>query len=254
MNTFLYIISASVIESLVALIGILFLFVGYERFKKYLPYLVSFSVGTFLAVVFFELLPEAMEKTNSEITSFYILVGFLFFFLLSRFLRWYHHHEEDCHKHEEIKVGGHLVLVGDFIHNFIDGIIIALAFLVNIPVGIATTVAVLSHEFPQEASDFFILLNSGFSKGRALFFNFLVSLSTVVGAILTYFLASKVDKIIGPALGVVAGNFLYIAMADLIPELNHNHSKTTDTILQFIFIVLGVLLIYFITEITRGVH
>ncbi len=252
MSTFLYILSASIIESLVALIGILFLFLGYERFKKYLPYLVSFSVGTFLAVTFFELLPEASEHLGHELAPFYILGGFLFFFLLSRFLRWYHHHEEGCSEHGQIKVGGHLVLVGDFVHNFIDGIIIALAFMVNIPVGIATTVAVLSHEFPQEASDFFILINSGFSKSKALMFNLLVSLSTVLGATITYFLASKMDKIVGPALGIVAGNFLYIAMSDLVPELNHDHSGTKDTIIQFISIVLGILLIFFVMEFTHS--
>jgi len=248
MSTFLYIIIASILESLVALIGILFLLFGYNRFKKYLHYLISFSVGTFLAVVFFELLPEAMEKTNIESASFYTLGGFLFFFLLSHFLRWYHHHEGDCCEHENIKVGGHLVLVGDLIHNFIDGIIIALAFLVSIPIGIATTIAVLSHEFPQEASDFFILINSGFSKGKALLLNFLVSLSTVFGAVLTYFTASEIDKIIGPALGIVAGNFLYIAMSDLIPELNNKHPKIKDVFFQFLFILFGILLIYLIME------
>jgi len=144
------------------------------------------------------------------------------------------------------KSSGHLVLAGDFVHNFIDGILISLAFISDFQIGVATTVAVLSHEFPQEASDFFILINSGFTKTRALFFNFLVSLSTIVGAVITYFAISHIGKIIVPAMGIVAGNFLYIAMSDLIPELNAKERKTGDTLKQFILIVLGILTIFII--------
>lgn len=247
MSTFLYIITASILESLISLIGIFFIFFGYEKFKNYISYLISFSIGTFLAVIFFEILPEAIEKSSMELVSIFTLIGFLFFFLFSRFLHWYHHHEESCKDHKNIKVSGHLVLFGDLIHNFIDGIIIALAFLVDINIGIVTTIAVLSHEFPQEASDFFVLIHSGFSKKRALFLNFLISLSTLIGASLTYFMASSIDKIIAPALGIVAGNFLYIAMSDLIPELNSNSNSILDTIKQLFFIILGIILIYFIT-------
>jgi len=158
-----YIILATVLESLVSLTGIFLIFLGYEKFKKHLSKFLSFAAGTFLAVIFFEILPEAVEKTSMENVSIYILVGFLFFFLFSRFLHWYHHHEEDdgcCEKEEKnFKSAGYLVLAGDFIHNFIDGIIIALAFSSGIEIGIVTTVAVLAHEFPQEASDFFVLVN-----------------------------------------------------------------------------------------------
>ncbi len=241
MSTFLYIVIASIAESLVALTGILFLFLGYEKFKKYLPYLISFSIGTFLAVVFFELIPESAEIIGIESASVYILTGFLFFFVFSRILHWYHHHDGDCCDESKIKPSGYLVLGGDFIHNFIDGIIIALAFMVDINIGIVTTVAVLCHEFPQEASDFFVMVHSGFSKGKALFFNFLVSLSTLVGAVLTYFLASKMDKLMGPALGIVAGNFLYLAASDLLPELNKDKKNILP---QLFFVFLGVAVIY----------
>jgi zinc and cadmium transporter len=241
MSTFLYIITASILESLIALVGILFIFAGYERFKKYLPNLISFAVGTFLAVVFFELLPETLEGLESKIASIYILSGFLFFFVFSRFLHWYHHHDGCCENHNNRKVSGHLVLVGDFIHNFIDGIIISLAFIADVNIGIITTIAVLFHEFPQEVSDFFILLHSGFSKKKALILNFLVSFSTIVGAILTYFLVNKIEFLIAPAIGIVAGNFLYISASDLIPELNH---KKEDTLKQLFFIILGIVIIF----------
>ncbi|OGD69640.1 hypothetical protein A3E89_02385 [Candidatus Campbellbacteria bacterium RIFCSPHIGHO2_12_FULL_35_10] len=249
MSTLLYIIIAAALESLVSLVGILLVFLGYERFKKHLPKLVSFAAGTFLAVIFFEILPEAIEVSSTEFVSFYVLIGFLLFFLLSRFLHWYHHHEEgeccDPHK-KDFKTGGYLVLAGDLIHNFIDGILITLAFVSDFQIGVVTTVAVLAHEFPQEASDFFVMMNSGFSKVKALSFNFLVSLSTFVGAIITYFAIVHVEKIIAPALGLVAGNFLYIAMSDLIPELNRDERKMGDTAKQFFLIVLGILTIFVI--------
>ncbi|MBU1557815.1 ZIP family metal transporter [Patescibacteria group bacterium] len=244
MSTFIYIIIASIIESLVALTGILFLFIGYKKFKKYLPNLISFSVGTFLAVVFFELIPESVEIIGIDSASMYILAGFLFFFIFSKVLHWYHHHDGDCCDDEQIKSSGYLVLAGDFIHNFIDGIIIALAFMADFNIGIATTAAVLFHEFPQEASDFFVMVHAGFSKGRALFFNFLVSLSTIIGAVLTYFLANKMDGLIGPALAIVAGNFLYISASDLLPELTKD-KKTLP--LQVALILLGIIVIYLAT-------
>lgn len=243
MSTFLYIITASILESLVALTGILFLFIGYDRFKKYLPHLISLSIGTFLAVVFFELIPESSEMIGAELSSIYILTGFLFFFVFSKVLHWYHHHDGDCCPKTSVKTSGYLVLMGDFIHNFIDGIIIALAFSADFRIGIVTTAAVLFHEFPQEASDFFVMIHSGFSEGKALFFNFLVSLSTIIGAVLTYFLANKMDIIIGPALGLVAGNFLYISASDLLPELNKDHKNISQ---QLFFVFLGILVIYLV--------
>lgn len=245
-----YIILATVLESVVSLVGILFILLGVKNFKKLIPKLVSFAAGTFLAVIFFEILPEAVEVSSMEDIAVYILSGFLFFFLFSRFLNWYHHHDgEDGHSEssEGFKSTGYLVLAGDFIHNFVDGIIIALAFTSDLNIGIVTTVAVLAHEFPQEASDFFILLNSGFSKSRALLLNFLVSLSTIAGALITYFAISHIERIIAPALGIVAGNFLYIAMSDLIPELNVRKRKSGDTFKQFILIVLGIATIYIIS-------
>ena len=181
---------------------------------------------------------------------------------MDRFLHWYHHHEGDCAKSEckqteidetrNFKTSGYLVLFGDFIHNFVDGIIIALAFMVDINIGVVTTIAVLFHEFPQEASDFFVMINSGFSKTKALIMNFFVSLSTIVGAMVTYFIAKDIDMIIAPALGIVAGNFLYIATSDLIPELSKGENGKISIISQLVFMLIGITVIYLVVEFLHG--
>jgi len=258
----IYITIATLLEMLVALVGILFVFISTEKLKKYLPSFISFSVGTFLGVIFLNILPEAISKSSVNIALAYTLVGFLFFFILSRFLHWYHHHheEEDKEAYHHIsgahmrikskKATGYLVLAGDSVHNAIDGVIIAMAFIADFNVGVVTTIAVLFHEFPQEVADFFILLNSGFSKMKALILNFAVSSTTLIAAVLTYFLAVNVDNVIGPALAIVAGNFLYIAAADLIPELHERHQAGTgSTLRQFSLIVLGILIMYAIISV-----
>ena len=257
----IYIVIATLLEMLVALVGILFVFVSAEKLKKYLPSFISFSVGTFLGVIFFNILPEAIVKSSVDIALIYTLAGFLFFFMLSRFLHWYHHHHEEEDKEAYHHIGGahlkikskratgYLVLAGDSVHNAIDGVVIALAFIVDFNIGVVTTIAVLSHEFPQEVADFFILINSGFSRTKALLLNFAVSTTTLIMAIITYFAAVGVDKIIGPALGLVAGNFLYIAASDLIPELHERHRNGGSTIRQFSFIILGVLLMYILATV-----
>ncbi len=249
-----YIIIASIAETFVSLVGILFLFLGVKRFNKYLPYLVSLSVGAFLALIFFNMLPEAISKSSPKEALAYTLVGFLFFFLLSRFLYWYHDHKigtsilnSSVKKKEEIKSSGYLVLYGEIIHNGVDGVVIALAFLVDINFGIATTIAVLFHELPHQAVDFFVLISAGFKKSKALFFNFIASSSTLWVAIVTYFFAVNVDidKFIGPALSIAAGNFLYLAASDLVPDLHNQHKNgTAGTLGQFSFILIGVAIMY----------
>jgi zinc and cadmium transporter len=263
--TLIYIIIASLAESFVALTGIFFVFLSYNKLKKYLPYFISFSIGTFLGVIFLNILPEAIEKSSVDVAFSFTLAGFLFFFLLSRFLHWYHHHHENGNGSKEIehhigdeahpkitsnKATGYLVLAGDAVHNFIDGVIITFAFLADFNIGLVTTIAVLMHEFPQEAADFFVLLNSGFSKMRALLLNFTVAFTTLIGALLTYFFVANFDKVVGPALGIVAGNFLYISASDLVPELAHmGGARGLNTIIQFLLILFGILVIYAIITI-----
>lgn len=256
---FISIVIATLAEMLVALAGMFFVFMSAEKLRKYLPHFISLSVGAFLGVIFLDLLPEAIHESSTEVALSYTLIGFLFFFLLSRFLHWYHHHHEDednevIHHTSELhpkmatkKSTGYLVLAGDSVHNTVDGVVIALAFIADFNVGVVTTIAVLFHEFPQEVADFFILLNSGFSKVKALMLNLAVSSTTLIAAVVTYFIAVDFDKIIGPALAIVAGNFLYIAAADLIPELHERHrAGTGSTFRQFSLIALGVLIMFVI--------
>ena len=260
-----YIILAAVAETFVSLVGILFLFLGDKKFNKYLPYLVSLSIGAFLALIFFNMLPEAIGKSSVDIVLRYVLVGFLFFFLLSRFLYWYHDHKASTDiskdessenstitRHGKIKSSGYLILYGEMVHNSVDGVVIALAFLTDVNFGIATTIAVLFHELPHQAVDFFVLISAGFKKSKALFFNFIASSSTLWVAILTYFLAINIDidKAIGPALGIAAGNFLYLAASDLVPDLHAQHKKgAAGTFGQFSFILIGVAIMYLVSSV-----
>lgn len=243
----LWILIASFVETLVALAGQVFVSIFSANIKKYIPYLMSFAVGTLLAVIFLDILPEAFEVSDSSTVFAYVLVGFLFFFILTRVLSWYHCHTSECAIHHGDNRSGIKILFGDAVHNFIDGIIITFAFMVDFRLGVITSLAVLIHELPMEMSDFFILMNAGYPKRKALFYNFLIALTTPLGALLTYFfIYLNISDIIGPALGIVAGNFLYIAASDIVPEL-HDHDNgriRLSSILQFSFILVGILVIY----------
>lgn len=240
MELFLWIMGATFLGSVVSLIGRSLVFVTKRNIKKYTYYFISFAVGTMLAVVFLDLLPEAAEYISFEDASKYALVGFILFFIFEKALFWHHCHDGEC----DVHASGYLILWGDAIHNFIDGVIIALAFMADVRLGVITAIAVVFHEIPQEMSDFFILLNSGFERSKALVYNFLISLVSLLGAALTFFLASGADALIGPALGLVAGHFLYISASDLVPELHLKVPTKKQIFLQIFFILLGVTLIY----------
>ncbi len=250
-----YIVIASLLEMLVAFVGILFVFAGVEKIKKYIYYFISFSVGTFLGVIFFDLLPEAIELTENEKAPLWVLAGFIAFYLLGRFLFWFHHHEDEhCdHEHTDKKSTATMILTADFVHNFVDGIVIAVAFMADTHLGIVTTVAVLLHEFPQEMSDFFVLIRSGMSKARALFFNFLSSVSTLAGALLGYFALGSAEGMVGPLLGIAAGNFLYIAASDLLPEL-HRKENTGKKVVQVAILFLGIAIIFAVSNLVGHGH
>ena len=255
MTLFLWILGASIVESLISLVGRSIVFLGEERMKAFMHYFISFAVGTLLGATFFEILPEALEYGVAESIFVWTFIGFIAFFMLERFLFWYHCHEGHC----DIHATGYLILTGDAIHNFIDGIIIALAFIADIRLGIAASIAVIIHEIPQEFSDFLVMLGAGFPRGKALFYNFLIALTTIVGALLTYFLRDAVTGFIGLALGLVAGNFIYIAASDLVPMLHASHhsfhandghhgphgilEKKATTFIQVALIILGALFV-----------
>ncbi|MBU0635667.1 ZIP family metal transporter [Candidatus Micrarchaeota archaeon] len=240
MHVFWLSILSVFLVSLLSLIGIAFLALGEKKIRKILLYLVSFSAGSLLGGAFFHLLPEAFESSLESIwISTSVLLGILLFFVLEKVIHWHHcHNMKEC---EHTKALGITNLVGDGLHNFIDGIIIAASFLVAIPLGIATTLAVALHEIPQEISDFGVLLHAGFSKKKALFFNFLSALGAIVGAIFVFLLHDVIGGLELFLIPLTAGGFIYIASADLIPEL-HKEIIPHKTALQFVFLVLGMII------------
>ncbi|MBI2038851.1 MAG: ZIP family metal transporter [Candidatus Niyogibacteria bacterium] len=240
--TLLWILGASFGTSIVSLAGRSIAFLGEARFRQMIHYTMSLAVGVLLGVVFFDVLPEALETASAESVFAWTIIGFLAFFILERSLRIYHCHEGHCPVHAV----GYLNLIGDGIHNFIDGIIIALSFLVNPALGVRTAFAVILHEVPQEMSDFLVLLHAGFERKKALFYNFLVALPTIAGALLAYAFSGLLSTVIGSALGLVAGHFLYIAAVDLVPELHEGEhaQKKTASLVQAALIVLGIAIIW----------
>jgi zinc and cadmium transporter len=216
-----------------------------------LPHLVSFAIGALLGAAFLGLLPHALQGAGTE--DFHgltgtVLLGLLGFFLLEKFVLWRHCHASDCEVHagEHAPVqtaAGTLILVGDGIHNFVDGILIGGAFITDIHLGIVTSLAVASHEIPQEVGDFAVLLHSGYSRARAFVFNLLASLTTLLGGLLAYYALKDALAVVPYVLAVAAASFIYIAVADLIPSL-HRRTEVRATVEQLALITAGVLVIY----------
>jgi len=234
------ILLASVAESVVSFTGGVLAIFGVAHFKRVAHFLTSFAIGALLGVAFLELIPEASEMASLEVILPWVLGGVLLFFLLEKAVVWYHYHTHQTT--HAVHSYTYLILVGDFLHNFVDGIILALAFLVDVKLGIATTIAVMLHEIPQEISDFGVLIHGGMHPRRALFYNFLVSLSTIFGAVLTYLLGNVFAPFLPFALALIAGNFLYLAMTDLLPEL-HEHGRVSHTLVHLALIVAGIILV-----------
>jgi len=230
----IYIITATIIISLISLVGVVFLGMKESMLKQLLESLISFASGALLGGAFVHLLPEAVEMGGSNMIP-YVVLGLLIFFILEKFLKWRHCHEFGC----DVHVFSYLNLVGDGVHNFIDGIIIAAAFMADVKLGVATTIAVFLHEMPQEIGDFAVLIYGGFSRTKALLFNFLSALLAVLGAISAYFLLSYMQGIQPMLLAVTAGGFIYIALADLVPEL-HKKWGAAESLTQTILMITGI--------------
>lgn len=242
MPLFAIIILASLAESVVSFSGGVLAFLNAQTIKRFTHFAVSFAVGALLSVSLLELIPEAAEESSLESIMPYVLAGMIFFFIVERFLSWYHHHE-GREEGQEVKSYAYLILWGDFLHNFIDGVIIALTFTADFRLGVITTVAVILHEIPQEIGDFGVLLHAGFSKFKALVYNFLASLSTVLGAVIAVFLRGSLpEEFIPVALAVIAGNFIYLAASDLMPELKEK-AGAAHTFGQIALIILGAVLV-----------
>jgi zinc and cadmium transporter len=238
MSTLLWIILATLINGLVALIGAFCLIIKEKTLNRILLLFVAFSAGALIAGAFFHLIPESIEKIPYDSVALGIIIGFVIFFLIERFLHWHHCHKKECGVHPV----SYLILFGDGIHNFIDGLIIAASFLVDIKFGIITTLIIIAHELPQELGDFGVLIYSGFEKIKALFYNFLAQLTAVIGGIVGYFICCQ--EIQSYLLPFAAGGFIYIAASDLIPEL-HQEKSLKKSFVYLIFFLIGIGLIIF---------
>lgn len=200
------------------------------------PSLISYATGTLLGAAFLGLLPHAVSQAQPTPVLAVVLAGIVGFFVLEKIVVWRHCHDANCEKHGR---AGPLILVGDAFHNFVDGVAIAAAFFASIPVGIATGLAVLAHELPQEVGDFAILLESGYTRRQAILYNILSGLSTFPGALLAYFFLTATQRLTPYVMAISAASFIYIAIADLIPSL-HQRSEWKQAICQFIFILAGI--------------
>jgi zinc and cadmium transporter len=209
---------------------------------SWVPMLVSFAIGALLGAAFLEIIPHAFETGEAHQVAFAILAGIFGFFVLEKLLLWRHCHTEDCEVHDQQHDGGRsgaLIVVGDTVHNFLDGVLIAAAFLQSIELGVVTAVAIIAHEIPQEVGDFLILLHSGYTKARALAMNVLSSAATVVGGVIGYYSLRLVIELEAILLGFVAASMIYVAVADLIPGL-HRRPQLRDTAVQALLIALGI--------------
>lgn len=232
----LYTLVSVIAVSAISLIGVFALGFRQERLERMLFYLISFSAGALLGDVFLHLLPELMEGESAVEGGAYVLAGIMLFFLLERFINWHHSHRS----HDEgVHSVVHLTIIGDALHNFLDGMIIAASFLVSVPVGIATTTAVIFHEIPQEIGQFAILVHGGWSRKKALLYNFFSALAAVVGAVLVLALAGGVSEAPSWLIGISAASFIYIAMSDLIPELQRASSGRRFSF-QLLAMVIGI--------------
>ncbi|WP_457590966.1 ZIP family metal transporter [Geoglobus sp.] len=231
------ILLSTLIVSVVSLVGVFTLAMKKERLWKTVFILVSFAAGVMLGASFFHMLPEAIEEMDVSRAFEVFILGFTSFYLLERILRWRHCHEREC----EIHPVSQLALVGDSFHNFIDGVVIAVAYMTDVNLGVLTTFAVIAHEIPQELGDFGVLIYGGYSVRKALIYNFLTALTAVAGAVAGYFLIAQ--KFLPFVVAFAAGNFTYISTSDLIPEL-HKETDFSRSLLSFIVFVSGLALIY----------
>jgi len=232
-----WILASTFLVSLISLIGIFTLAIKDNLLQKILFGFIGFSAGALIGGAFLHILPEALEKEKSTVVFYYLILGIVLFFLMERYLYWRHCHNDVC----EIHAFTYLNLIGDGFHNFIDGMVIAASFIVSLKLGIVTTLAVILHEIPQELGDFGVLVYGGFSKQKALFYNFISALTAIFGAIIGYFISDFAKGFSNFILPLTAGGFIYIATSDLIPEI-HKESNLRRSNLAFIAFLLGIIL------------
>ena len=222
---------------------------------SWVPMLVSYAIGALLGAAFLEVIPNAFERSPRQ-AALSILAGILVFFVLEKLLLWRHCHTENCEAHDQHQRPhdhgrtGLLIIVGDTVHNFVDGVLIAAAFLQSVQLGVITAIAIIAHEIPQEVGDFLILLHSGYSRARALAMNLLSSTATIFGGLVGYYALQAVSHLEPALLGIVAASMIYVAVADLIPGL-HRQPQLRDTASQALLIALGIATIGIVGAVLR---
>ncbi|KPV64151.1 MAG: zinc transporter ZupT [Candidatus Bathyarchaeota archaeon BA1] len=234
MTDLIVILVAVTVVSLVAIVGILFVGLKEAFLGRILMALVGFASGSLIGGAFFHLLPEALEETGQGIWQ-HVVMGIVFFFIMEKFLYWRHCHDGKCPVH----IFAYLNLIGDGMHNLADGMVIAASFLTSFTLGLATTLAVILHEIPQEIGDFGVLLYGGFERKRALTYNFMSALTAVAGSLITYYLASHIHGVEQFLVPFAAGGFIYIAATDLMPEL-HKRTQVKESLIQLVTILTGI--------------
>lgn len=250
MTTFYWILGATLISSVGSLsLAALLLLFSHERQKKIIPGLVSYAVGALLAGALMGLLPEAIEHFEElnvahHVPWLVLLVSILGFFILEKVIRVHHCHNSTCesHTHESVK----MILIGDGLHNFVDGVLIAASFMVSVELGIIAAASIFVHEVAQEVGDFGILLHSGYSRKKAFIANLLSSLTAVIGALMGYWFLDTIEPALPYVMTISAASFLYIALADLLPEL-HKTTTLKHSITQLLLVLLGVGMILLVT-------
>lgn len=240
------IIVSVLVVSLVSFIGLLFVGLKEALLGRLLMALVGFASGSLIGVAFFDLIPEAVE--TGPAIWLYIVVGIMFFFVMEKFLYWRHCHDENCQVHSFAYVN----LIGDGLHNFVDGALIAGSFLIATSLGFTTTLAVVFHEIPQELGDYGVLVYGGFARKKALTYNFLSATTAVLGALTTYALSSQVQSLPSLLVPFAAGGFVYIAATDLMPEL-HKRTQPKDSLVQLFTLLAGITLM-FVLELALPSH
>lgn len=242
---YLYSLASVIIVSLVSFVGVFTLSLQGHLLKKYVFVLVGLAVGALLGDALIHLLPEAFEKaSNPSTVALLVIAGVLVFFIFENFLHW-HHHARGEETVEIVHPTGIMILLSDGVHNLIDGLIIGASYLVSIEIGIATTIAVILHEIPQEIGDFGVLVSSGYSRTRALFLNFLSACTSILGLLIIIFLRDAGETLVAWLIPMAAGGFMYVAMSDLVPELHKTHS-TMQSILQVCAILAGIAAMFFL--------
>ncbi len=241
MSNYTEVIIYSILGGLFSLVGCLFLFIGSKNTKKMTEFATPFAAGALLSAVFLDLLVDGLETSSISLVLVSVLAGIILFFLGERFLGWFHHNHGDADKSKDSKVS--LIIIGNGMHNALDGVAIAAGFLINVPTGIITTFAVAIHEVPHNAADFGLLVSKGLDRVRALIITMLSNFATVIVAILVYGLGTTEKLPVGILLGLSSGFLLYIALSDIIPEI-HNTSLNKRIIdIQVAMLITGVVVV-----------